>query len=392
MLLKNCRIFNSREVIRGDILIEGGKIRKIGKNVRGDDVLDARGGVVIPGVVDMHVHMRDFEQRAKEDFLSGSSAALAGGVTTFIDMPNTKPPVTDARTFDRRIKLASRKSLADFGINFGITEENFEEASKVHPAMYKIYMDGTLGEVSDSTLTSAIQGFDSIAIHAELAGGSEEAAVKKVAKLAARLKRRVHICHISSEESLGYINDYTTCEATPHHLLLTERDAEKLKGIAKTSPPLRTRRDRDALWRAIKSGRVNVISSDHAPHRLSEKMCDDAPPGVPGIEIMLRLLLTQVDRGILTMHTLVRLLCEAPSDILGIEKGYIQPGRDADILLVDLAKERKVKPDEFYSKAKYSPFEGAKTTGDVDKVILRGEITFENGEVTVKRGYGRRVR
>ncbi|MFQ6105643.1 MAG: dihydroorotase family protein, partial [Candidatus Hydrothermarchaeaceae archaeon] len=165
-----------------------------------------------------------------------------------------------------------------------------------------------------------------------------------------------------------------------------------LKGIAKTSPPLRTRRDRDALWRAIKSGRVNVISSDHAPHRLSEKMCDDAPPGVPGIEIMLRLLLTQVDRGILTMHTLVRLLCEAPSDILGIEKGYIQPGRDADILLVDLAKERKVKPDEFYSKAKYSPFEGTKTTGDVDKVILRGEITFENGEVTVKRGYGRRVR
>lgn len=416
-LLKNCKIIGPEEIISGDILIEGGRIVEIGKDLKGDDSIDVKGRPVIPGIVDVHVHMRDFKDSKKEDFYSGSRAALAGGVTTFIDMPNSNPPVIDAKTFKTRVKEAERKSVADFGINLGITPDNLPELDEIAPTTCKVYMDGTLGEIDDETLKKAAENCGLAAFHAEDAktiernmkyiDGSdfllhgqvrepraEEIAVKKVAEMARRLEKKVHICHISYRKSLGHLNDFTTSEVTPHHLLLTETDLREKKGVAKTNPPLRSHLDLRSLWDALKANRIDIIASDHAPHRESEKEGDvfETPPGIPNLDVMSRLFLTLVNKGTISLFDVVRLMCSNPSKIFGIEnKGEIAVGKDADILILDMDKRDKIDVDEFYSKAKYSPFEGWKTVGKVDTVILRGEVAYEDGQFNIKRGYGKMI-
>jgi dihydroorotase len=417
MLLKNCKIIGPAEVISGDILIEGEKIVEIGKNLRDDDRIDVKGRPVIPGIVDVHVHMRDFKGSNKEDFYSGSRAALANGVTTFIDMPNSNPPVINAKTFKMRVREAKRKSVADFGINFGITPENLPELAKIAPTACKVYMDGTLGEIDDETLKSAVKNCTMAAFHAEdaktiernigyisdgdfLVHGqireprAEEIAVKKVAETAQKLKKKVHICHISSRKSLGHLNDFTTSEATPHHLLLTETDLKEKKGVAKTNPPLRSHLDLRSLWDALKTGRIDIIASDHAPHEESEKEAGalEAPSGIPNLDVMSRLFLTLVNKGTLSLFDMVRLMCSNPSKIFGIEhKGEIAAGKDADILILDMDEKGKIDPGEFYSKAKYSPFEGWKTHGLVDTVILRGKVAYEDRDFNIKKGHGKMI-
>lgn len=418
MLLKNCKIVSSSGAVSADILIEDGKIKKIGKTLRGDDTINVKNKPVIPGIVDAHVHMRDFKEGYKEDFLSGSRAALAGGVTTFIDMPNTEPAITTAEVFEERIKIAEGKSLADFGINFGITSNNRGEWEKVTPASYKLYLDGTLGEITEDILTQAFGRLSRISIHAEDSAViernythlkkktdflsyarlrdslAEELAVKKVCEYAKRHERKTHICHISTRISLRYLNEFTTCEVTPHHLFLTEKALVELEGDAKTNPPLRTPLDLNAMWEGIKTGKIDIIASDHAPHAIPEKERSvfDALPGVPNIEVMLRLVLTQVSKRTLSLLDLVRLMCENPAKIFDLAtKGEIKAGKDADMLILDLDKKGKIDAYEFYSKAKYSPFDGWKTIGDVDRVILRGEVVFEDEDFLIKKGYGRCV-
>lgn len=417
MILKNCKLVSSKKIESCDILIEDGRIKEISRTLkrRGEEAINVRNRYVIPGIVDAHVHMRDFKESYKEDFYSGSRAALAGGVTTFIDMPNTKPPVTNSKIFRKRIKTAEKKSLADFGINFGITSGNLKEAEKIAPAAYKLYLDGTLDEINDDVLIRAFKKLGNLCIHAEdykeikknqrnlkdkenilvhsmlRNPGVEEAAVKKVCALAKTNKSKAHICHISSRGSLPYLNGYITCEVTPHHLLLTDRALAEKKGIAKTNPPLRSSRDIIELWKALKQGRIDMIASDHAPHALDEKEANagEIPSGIPNIEISLKLLLTQVRKRIITLNKVVEVMSERPAEIFNIKgKGEVKAGKDADLVILDIKKESVIDPSEFYSKAKYSPFDGWKTTGDVSTVILRGEIAFEDGEFWVKKGFG----
>jgi len=417
MLLKNCRIVGPEQIIPGDILIEGEKIVEVGKGLKGDDTINVKGRPVIPGIVDVHVHMRDFKDSKKEDFYSGSRAALAGGVTTFIDMPNSNPPVIDAKTFKMRVKEAERKSVADFGINLGITPGNLPELDEIAPTACKVYMDGTLGEIDDETLKEAAENCTVAAFHAEDArtiernrgyiNGSdfllhgqvrepraEEIAVKKVADMARRLEKMVHICHISCRKSLGHLNDFTTTEVTPHHLLLTETDLKEKKGIAKTNPPLRSHLDLRSLWEALKANRIDIIASDHAPHKESEKEGGvfEAPPGIPNLDVMSRLFFTLVNKGTISLSDVVRLMSKNPARIFNLkDKGEIAAGKDADILILDMDEKDKIDPDEFYSKAKYSPFEGWKTVGKADTVILRGEVAYEDGQFNIKRGYGKMI-
>jgi len=419
MLLKNCKIISPKGIVAGDILIEKGQIKEIKKNIdkRDEDVVNARGNPVIPGLVDAHTHMRDFKETQKEDFISGTKAALAGGITTIIDMPNTNPSITTAETFNRRIKTANTSSLVDFDINFGISD-NLGEIDKVKPASYKIYMDGSLGAV-DEIMEHAFERCNQISIHAEdletISRNTayvkdrddflshvdirepkvEVEAIKKACELAERYKTKTHICHISSRKSLKYLNSHTTSEVTPHHLFLTEGYLRKFRGYAKTNPPLRTKRDMYALWDALKNGKIDIIASDHAPHTMREKEGDvlECPSGIPNLDVMLKLMLTIVGRGTISLMDLVRLMSENPAKIFRIKnKGIIEVGKDADLVILDLKKEGKIDPDEFYSKAKYSPFEGWKTTGDVETVILRGKIAFKDNDFEVKKGYGDYVR
>jgi dihydroorotase len=402
MLLKDCRIVGSTGVYRGDILIEDGKIARIGSLPgRGQrDRVNIKGAFVIPGLVDMHVHMRDFNERYKEDFLSGSRAALAGGVTSFVDMPNSRPPVVDPQTFLRR-QEAARRSSADYGLAYGVTEDNVSAAADNPAILFKIYLDGSLGEITTATLEQAVSALPRTAVHAEdpelirddhRPVEAEERAVRRIGQVAQRLRRNVHVCHVSSAAALNALNSYTTSEVTPHHLLLTQEDVRELGGVARVNPPLRTSRDARALLLGLKSGRINAIASDHAPHARREKDRDygKALPGIPGLESMLRLLLTMVHEKKISLPELVLWCCENPSELLGLEsKGRIAPGMDADIVVLDMNKKGRIEGDEFYSKAKETPFEGKKVRGDVDRVILRGQMVYEEGEVIGKMGYGK---
>jgi dihydroorotase len=420
MLLKDCKIIDSRGMVRGDILMEGETIKEIKKDIapRGEETMNLKGAVVIPGLVDCHVHMRDFEEKKKETFRTGSRAALAGGVTTFLDMPNSNPPVVDGETFARRVEAASRQSLCDFGINYGLTGESLDRMGQARPASLKVYMDGGLGPVDQDTMKRAVESGWRVAFHAEdgemirrnleylkgeekgdflLHGDLREPkaelwAVKTVCQLSKVMERPVHICHISYRKSLPLLGDLQTWEVTPHHLLLTETDLKNLKGFAKTNPPLRSPLDIQALWGALKAGKVPMIASDHAPHTLAEKEAGplEAPSGIPGLDTMLRLLLTLVSKRTLTLQEVVRLASENPARIFGLKaKGRIAPGMDADILVLDMKEEGKIDVDEFHSKAKYSPFEGWKTVGSVRKVFLRGRLAYDDEDFLVRPGYGR---
>ncbi len=421
MLLKNAKLALSSGITTGEILIQEGKIAAVGKalRARGEEKLNLKGKLVIPGVVDIHVHLRDFAEKRKEDITSGSKAALAGGVTTFFEMPNTKPPVTSAATYHRRLMLAKRRSLVDFGIYFGVTGGNLQELRKLSPHACKLYLDGTLGSVDYSAVEEALKAASFVAVHAEdsevikrsLAKvksadedftrycevrppEAESVAVARIARIAARLKKRVHICHLSTAEALRHLNEYTTCEVTPHHLLLTRKALAEHGSYAKTNPPLRSSKDVAALWQALKEGRVTCIASDHAPHALADKDGDflSAAAGIPNLEIMLPLLLTMVNRGRLTITQLIKLCCEAPAELLGIEsKGSIAAGKDADLVVVDMRREGVVSAEEFHSKAKYSPFEGWRLRGGVEIVLLRGEIAYQDEDFLVKPGYGKPV-
>lgn len=371
----------------------------------------------MPGIVDVHVHMRDFKESSKEDFYSGSRAALANGITTYVDMPNSNPPVIDSKTFKLRAQEANRKSLADFGINFGVTSDNSKEIGEISPTACKVYMDGALGQIDDATIENTIKTCKIAAFHAEDANTikrnrgyikdgdflahcqireprAEEIAVKKVANIAQKLEKRVHICHISCRKALPHLNNFTTSEVTPHHLLLTDTDLKEKKGIAKTNPPLRSHLDLRSLWGALRNGRINIIASDHAPHSEQEKEAGalEAPPGIPNLDVMSRLFLSLVNKGTLTPPDMVRLMCTNPARIFGIEqKGEIAVGKDADILILDMDEKGKIDPSEFYSKAKYSPFEGWKTKGSVDTVILRGEVAYVDGDFNIKKGFGKMI-
>ncbi len=420
MLLKNCKIISREGMTAADILIEGEKIKKIGKDIKrnglkGEDVINVKNLPVIPGLIDAHVHMRDFKESFKEDFFTGTKAAIAGGFTTIIDMPNTNPPVTDKKTFDDRIATAERKAVVDFCLNFGIKDGNLEMISKVNPASFKIYMDGSLGRVGDDTLEHAVRS-GRVAVHPEDAGiiernlkylndredflfhgnirepKAEEVAVKKASMLAKKYKKSVHLCHISYRKSLNYLNEYTTSEVTPHHLLLTESDLKEKEGFAKTNPPIRSPLDLRALWTALKAGRIDIIASDHAPHTVSEKEEDmpECPSGIPNLDVTLKLMLTLVNRRTLSLTDIVRLMAKNPARIFKIKgKGEIREGMDADIVILDMKEKGKIEADEFYSKAKYSPFEGWKTTGGVRQVILRGTLAFDDGEIIINKGSGR---
>jgi len=414
MLLKNCKIVTSEKIISADILIEGEKIKKIGRSLKAKEAINVKGRPVIPGLVDVHVHMRDFNQRYKEDFISGSRAAIAGGVTTYLDMPNTVPPVTSGAAYKKRVNEAQGKSLADFGINFGINQDNLTKIDKVDPSAYKVYLDGALGSISEDTLEMAMQKCKrTIAVHAEdeelipkdtipeefmeyakMRGPEVElSAVKKVSSLANDLEKKVHICHVSLAGSLELLNEYTTCEVTPHHLLLNENHLKEMEGFAKTNPPLRKERDAHALLAALRDGEIDIVASDHAPHTTSEKEGGpaEAPSGIPNLEVTLRLMLTLVNKGVLSLNRLVEVACENPAKIFGLKKGVIEEGADADLLILNMKEKGKIEGDEFYSKAKHTPFEGWKVAGAMELAMLRGEIVFEDGEVTAKRGYGKKV-
>ncbi len=347
----------------------------------------------IPGMIDTHVHLRDPGATNKEDFFTGTMAALTGGVTTVLDMPNNPKPIVDQEALREKISIAERKAVCDYGFYLGANQNNFGEHRKIANEVWglKIYLDSTHGPLLVNDLLTLKRHFEfwpgekPICVHAE---GSS---VDKVLVLIAIYGKRVHFCHISQASEIASIKAAkkrklpVTCEVTPHHLFLTEEDERALGSFGRMKPPLRRKKDQEALWQAIKQGVVDTIASDHAPHTKKKKLGDEPPFGVPGLETTLPLLLTAVAQGKLSLERLVELTSTNPAKIFGLKL-------DKDNWIeVDIKKSYLIENSNLKTKCGWSPFDGERVTGKVRRVFLRGKMVFEDGEILVQAGFGQRI-
>ena len=383
--------------------IRAGKIVKIAKMLDGDKVLNFGNKLVLPTAIDAHVHFRDPGMTAKEDFATGSEAALYGGVSCVLDMPNTKPSTTTIASIKEKKMTASAKSLVDFGLFAGVKPGIDVEAMAKEAIAFKLYMGSTTGDLLVPELKTVKKELGRIAragkvlaVHAEdeelrkkependLEGHlrnrpneCESRAIRTVRD--ASQGCRLHICHISARQSLPETKgrEGLTTEITPHHLLFDT--SSRLGGLIKVNPPIRRREDRQALFQALKDGSIDIIASDHAPHLLDEKQDDFeyAPTGTPGVETMVPLMLQLVRENHLAIDHVLGPLCERPGEIYGIKKGKIEVGYDADLMVVDMLAGEYIKADNLHSKCGWTAYEGMPAIFP-RAVFVRGELMVEN--------------
>ncbi|MFA6271708.1 MAG: dihydroorotase [Patescibacteria group bacterium] len=411
--LKNC-ILESREV---DVHISGGVINKIGKDLE-KEIIDCTGLILMPGIIDGHVHFREPGAEHKEDWLTGSRAAVKGGVTTVLDMPNNNPPIIDEASLNLKRELA-KKSVVNYGFHIGATTDNLSFLNSAQNiAGIKIYFGSSTGNLLVDRIDDIKKIFNGakrlFLVHAEdeafiqekskeysgtddpiihtIVRAPEAAilAVKNILAIVERTKARVHFCHVSTAGELKLIKSAkakglpVTCEVAPHHLFLNSSEYGKQGNWVKMNPPLRPESDRLALWRGIADGTVDTIATDHAPHTRDEKMQPywQAPAGVPGVETMLPLLLNEVSKGRIDLKKVVELVCENPARIFKIKhKGKIDEGYDADLVLLDMQMEKEVINEEMESKCAWTPFAGKMLTGWPTATIIGGNIVYNSLEI-----------
>ena len=388
LLIKNCRILIKGKLFQKNILIKNGKISKItNKEIKADEIIDAKGNFVLPGLIDCHVHFREPGMTHKEDFLTGSMAAAKGGITTILDMPNTIPPTTTLQALEEKRKLAA-KSIVNYGFNFGATLENLKDIQKARNiAAVKLYMDETTGGMKLEDLDSIRDIFRTsklTIIHAE------DLNIKTAVDIFIKnkIRNKLHVAHVSSGQELDYaknnpIKNQVSVEVTPHHLFMNEKDLQALGAFAEMKPRLKTEHDQKALWDGIERGTVDIIATDHAPHLREEKEMANYPFGVPGLETMLPLLLDAFNNNKIDLSTIMKLCCENPARIFKIKnKGFVKEGYDADLTLIDLDKRQAVRSEDLLTKCKWSPFEGKILKGWPVATIVNGNVVYHDGEIT----------
>ncbi len=361
----------------------------------------------LPGLIDAHVHLRQPGMEYKEDFFTGTSAALAGGVTTVLDMPNTKPPTSTSAAFHEKVYLADTNAVCDVGLFVGATTATEDAYLPVagQACALKIYVNETFGSLRIDELGLLHRLFRTWAENAEdigyrtpdhpqgagpIAVHAEELAVPVCILLADLYSVPLHIVHVSRRSEIELIRKAkeagknVTCEATPHHLFLTVHDAQRLGPLGDMRPKLASQDDVDALWENLDI--IDIFATDHAPHSLQEKgipnPLDNAPPGVPGVETMLPLLLTAVDQGKLELDDIIERCVHAPRRVYGI------PEQEDTYIEVNVDERYRIDQSNLHSKCGWSPFHGTEVVGKVDRVVLRGEPVYEHGILKTERGRG----
>lgn len=342
--------------------------------------------ITLPGLIDPHVHLRDPGQTHKEDFLSGTSAALAGGYTVVMDMPNNVQPITTLERLEAKLDSARRQVVGDIGFHFGTLGDNFDEFPKVIDKVkgLKIYLNVTTGGfIIDKTKLLAIYrawpAGKPILLHAE------DDVSELVRSVLQAVPKPTHMCHVSSRAELEFVIRAKdaglpiTCGVTPHHLFLSDQDAGRLGAFGHMKPFLKPSRDQDFLWQHLDY--IDVIESDHAPHTRAEKETAEPPFGVPGLETTLPLMLTAEASGRLTRAQLIDRLHTNPARIFDVATD------ETTKVEVDLA-EYEIKNENLLTKASWSPFAGRRVVGKVKRVVLRGETVYADGRVLAKPGSG----
>ncbi|MBS7620193.1 dihydroorotase family protein [Candidatus Bathyarchaeota archaeon] len=438
LAIKDGRIYTSQGFIEGSIYINEGKIAAIAKSdlIRSDNTIDACGGFILPGMIDMHVHLRDPGSPEREDFESGTRAAACGGVTTVADMPNTSPSVTTLEAFKEKRRRIRNKAVVDYALIAGAGEvagEALRSMAEAGAAAFKSFMIARFKELAASD-GQMLDNFRVISqtgrpclMHAEnesiVAHGIEVAkklnrkdpithvefrpaiaeveATARTILLARETRVKLHICHMTCKGGVEVLRHAkkeglkVTGETSPNYLLLTSDAMLKLGPYAKIDPPLRSVDDQLSLWEALRSGGIDVLASDHAPYTREEKDLGwkdifEAPSGSVAIETSLPLMLDSVNRGLITLDRVVEVFSVNPAKILGLypKKGALAVGSDADFVIVDMKRPFTILGERLHSKQKHTPFEGWRGEGAPLYTILRGCIVMEAGEAVGKPGYG----
>lgn len=416
-------ILPNGESMIGDVLTQGRQIVQLGQeitNAAPTHEIDARGLTLLPGVIDPQVHFREPGLEHKEDLFTASCACAKGGVTSFLEMPNTRPLTISQSALDDKLQRAASKCLVNYGFFIGATGDNLPDLLSASPTPgIKVFMGSMHGQllVSQEEVLEAIfaQGNRLIAVHAEdqarinqrkqeFAGIEDPAihsqiqdnqaallATQLALKLSKKYQRRLHILHMSTAEEAELLRhdkpSWVTAEVTPQHLLLNTSAYTTIGTLAQMNPPLRSPHDNEVLWQALRDGIIDFIATDHAPHTLAEKAqtYPNTPSGMPGVETSLPLMLTAAMAGKCTVAQVVQWMSKAVAVAYGIpNKGEISPGYDADLVLVDLKNYREVKREEVLSKCGWSSFEGWNLTGWPVTTIVGGEIVYDHGRLNTQ--------
>jgi dihydropyrimidinase/allantoinase len=443
LLVKNGRIYQKGTFQDGEIAVKDGQIIAIDKKIKvakADQIYDAKRNLVFPGFIDLHVHFRDPGYPDRETFYTGTLAAAAGGITLVGDMPNPNPPTTNTSSYSEKLKISNSKAVVDFHLYGGVNDTNLDQINSISSLGARLFKTYTTSKYKDLYVSSESSlhrimkrtkaNNSLLMIHAEdqsiinkatekvkkknqngfMAHAysrppqSEIKMIKTALAVAKRVGAPIYICHVSTAEAVVLLRKSKKqgvkvfSETCPHYLTFIEEDGVCLGPFAKTNPPLRTEKDREALWKGLLDGTLDVISSDHCPYTVEEKKSGfndifSAPPGMPGLDTTLSIMLNHVKNGYLDYYRLVTLYSENPAKILGVypKKGTISVGSDADITIVDPRLKWSIKGKDLYTKSKISMFEDVKLRGKPIATFVRGNLVMRNGKVDSQPGYGKFV-
>lgn len=428
-LIKNARIVNEGKIFNGDILIEGDYIKEVASSIsaKSSDVhiIDVEDNYVFPGVIDDQVHFREPGLTHKATIASESKAAVAGGITSFIEMPNTNPQTTTIDKLEEKFDIAAETSWANYSFMFGGTNDNLEEILKVdakNVAALKLFLGSSTGNMlvdNPEVLEKIFSSTDLlIAVHCEDEGTiqknlkqhidkygddipmkyhpiirSEEACYlssSKAIELAKKTGARLHVFHLSTgketqlfSNKLPLKDKKITAEVCVHHLWFTDEDYDKKGTFIKWNPAVKTQKDKDALWKALLDNRIDVIATDHAPHTLDEKtnVYTKAPSGGPLVQHGLVAMLEAHHQGKISIEKIVEKMCHNPAILFQVEKrGYIKEGYFADLVIVDINNPWTVNKDNILYKCGWSPFEGTSFKSRISHTFVNGSLVYKNFE------------
>ena len=408
--------------VRTRVLIEGGRIAAIDAAIHAasDQVVPGRGLHLLPGVIDDQVHFREPGLTHKEDLTTATRACAKGGVTTFLEMPNTIPTTTTVDRLHEKLALAATKCLVNFGFYIGATPTNLPELKQAtRTPGIKIFIGSSTGEmlVDDQAALEAIfaettlpicahcedeatiranaerfKGTTDVADHSKIRDHAAAIiATRRAIDLAFRHNHRFHVLHVSTGDEADFVADHRgliTAEVCPHHLFFNTDDYARLGPLVQMNPSLKTAADSRRLWQALLDGRIQVIATDHAPHTLEEKRKPyssghgGSPSGLPAVENSLALLLNEVSHGRCTIEQVVSWMSDAPARVWDIvNKGRIEVGYDADLVLVDLSKTQTIQNDQQETKSRWSPWHGVTLTGWPVRTWVLGQEVFKGGQI-----------
>jgi dihydroorotase len=438
ILIKNAQIVNEGKIFKSDVLIENDSIAAISENIpveNMDRIIDAEGKFLIPGVIDDQVHFRDPGLTHKGDLETESKAAIAGGVTSFIDQPNTVPNAVTQELLAEKYLLGEQKSYANYSFSMGGTNDNLEEILKTNPKnvpAIKLFLGSSTGNMlvdntetlenifSKTKMLICVHCEDEATIrkntdaYKEIYGDaipmdfhhlirSEEACYlssSKAIELAKKTGARLHIYHLSTAKEMSlFRNDIPlkekkiTAEVCVHHLTFTNEDYATKGALIKWNPAVKTQADKDALWKALLEDKIDVIATDHAPHTLEEKEnpYTTCPSGAPLVQHSLFVMLENFKNGKISLEKMVEKMCHNPAILFQIEnRGFIKEGYKADLVLIDPNKNWKVQKENIHYKCGWSPLEGMAFSTQITHTFVNGNLAYEEGVVTEEK-FGERL-